>query len=138
MGAYINQADIETRFGTLLVAQWANFNPSTNPGTASPTRIAAAIASAEGQVNARLRNGPYTIPVSGTDGTIPIDIVDVAAELAGCWLFVTNNLHQTKEAQATMKLRYEAALKRLLDIRTGVMPLDAVRQAGGSNLPSTG
>lgn len=83
MGAYIEQEDIEARFGTANVLKWSNLDNTT--AEADEARIEVAIEVAEDHVENRFRGGRYAVPFESANG-LP-KVVDWMAKLAGIWLY---------------------------------------------------
>jgi hypothetical protein len=87
--SYCSQADIENLFGVENVAAWSNLdNQST---TADAARIAAAIAYAGAFLDDRFRNSRYAVPLVGLSDPL-VQVTDLAARLAGCWLYESRGL----------------------------------------------
>lgn len=84
MGTYIDQTDVENRFGATNVARWSQGSPDSVE--ADTTRIAAAITWAEGEINDAMRGGAYAVPLTATASGGLTKVEDWAATLAGCWL----------------------------------------------------
>lgn len=88
MGRYISQDDINNLFGSVNVAKWSNLNNQDDARSPDATRITAAITYAEDRVDDRLRGGPYAIPFASA----PTTIKDIAARLAGVWLYESRGI----------------------------------------------
>lgn len=80
-GQYIDQSDVEDRFGVSTVAQWSNLEEADNDVVES--RVQTAIDFAEEYVESKLRGGPYVVPFSGASRML----VDWCAVHAGVWLY---------------------------------------------------
>lgn len=80
--AYSVRADIETVYGKIEVAKWADLD---GDGVADDiaSRITNAITRADAQIDDTLRGGPYTVPFT----TVPQIIADISAKLAGVLLY---------------------------------------------------
>ena len=94
MANYITQSDIENLFGTDNVITWSNLDNTTT--TADSTRITAAINYAEQTVHNRFRNGPYSLPFSGTDGTL-YEVKHWCAVLAGAGLYNSRGVESEED-----------------------------------------
>lgn len=122
---YCVQADIETLYGAVNVAAWADADNVGNP-TVTAERIARAIEVAGASINAALRMGLYTLPLSA-----PYDVVlvDLCARLAGVWLYESRGIQDFDAATGTPyhKLTWHKTdAERTLDlIRRGSLRLDA-------------
>lgn len=125
MSTYCLQADIETYYGRNSVAQWADLN-SGGAQSEIDARIAAAIAAASDEINARMRGGPYTVPFSDDPDT-PATIRRVAVWLAGYDLYNPRGAQDfTAEGESVHRLSgdRDRALKAMAEIHAGVMELD--------------
>src|SRR5690554_5488534 len=95
---YSTRSDIEDLYGTVNVETWANIDngDTDNAGvqTVITARIARAIEYADGQINDRLRDTRYVVPVVKVGGGVPVGIVDIAARLAGAWLYKSRGFQQ--------------------------------------------
>lgn len=89
MADYIAQADIENVFGVDNVKIWSDLQGT---GTLDSTRIDAAIAYAEEELNNRFRNGKYELPFAPVTNVIKY----WAAAFAGLWLFDSRPLYKQK------------------------------------------
>ncbi len=83
---YAQQSDIEAVFGPSDVAAWTLFETGTPSGSADATRIAAALAYADGEVDGFFAGGPYVVPLVVASGGQPV-VAYWAAVIAGCWLY---------------------------------------------------
>ena len=92
--SYIARADIDNIFGTANVTAWSQLD-ATIQDTADSARIATAIAWAEEDVENRLRDGRYAIPLAGTSGTLPKCVVEWCAVKAGVWLYRSRGMTTT-------------------------------------------
>lgn len=90
MPNYITQSDIEASYGVENIAQWSNLD--NDDAQANVARITTAITYAEAYIDDKLRDGRYEIPITGT---IPSMVVDMAAKMAGVWLFNTRRPHRS-------------------------------------------
>ena len=134
---YITQTDIENCFGATNVAQWSSYNNTTNPPV-NLSRIAVAINYAEAFVNARMSMSPYAIPVQASDGSIPPEITDMCATLAGIWLWNSRALKQSSSNQQFMLMRKKDAHTMLMAIIAGSYPLNAVHRGQQTTTPVLG
>lgn len=134
LGMYIQRSDVENNYGATYVAEWSSYSEGNNP-TGNVNRINLAISWAEAQVNNKLGNSPYLVPIQGTSGSTPVDIVDMCSELAGFWLWRSRALKQSAPTQKAMMDRAKAVNIKLLQIINGTYPLDAIRNNGRTNTP---
>jgi hypothetical protein len=96
--SYCTQTDIENLFGIDNVACWSNLDNQTT--TADTGRIAAAIAYAGAVIDDRFRNSRYGVPLVGLSGPL-VQITDLAARLAGCWLYESRGMADSDGAVST-------------------------------------
>jgi phage gp36-like protein len=121
--SYAQQSDIEAVFGPTNVAAWTLFETGTPDGATNTVRIEAALAYADGEVDAFFAGGPYAVPLTVETGAQPV-VAYWAAVIAGCWLYGSragvsyvdyagNRFLALKAAvYANMQL-YKAGVKRL-------------------------
>ncbi len=120
---YAQQSDIEAIFGPSDVAAWTLFQTGTPGGPADGDRVAAALAYADGEVDAFFAGGPYAVPLAASSVAQPI-VAYWAGVIAGCWLYgsragvsyvdYAGNRYLALKASvyADMQL-YKAGIKRL-------------------------
>jgi len=84
--AYAQQSDIEAVFGPANVAAWTLYETGAPTGSADPTRVAAALAYADGEVDAFFAAGPYEVPLGVASDAQPV-VAYWAGVIAGCWLY---------------------------------------------------
>lgn len=87
MTDYCARADIENVFGITNAETWADLDNDGDAGKIT-ARIASACAWATREINDRLRASIYVTPlVEDEGGALPETVVDLAANLAGVWLY---------------------------------------------------
>lgn len=131
MANYIAQSNIEDVFGSVNVSKWADLDNDADAAKIA-ARIAKAIAWAENEIDDRLRGGPYILPiVKGTSPsmTVPLAIIDTAANLAGVWLYENRGVQdfdqETGMAHHRLEWNRARAERTLKEILAGVRVLDA-------------
>ena len=102
--AYIVRADIEAMFGTISVADWADLNGNENAAEIT-ARIDASILYAESNMNARLRDGRYIVPLTGHSDSTSL-IQSIAATYAGAWLYQSRGFGDTTTTTKLAQLVY--------------------------------
>lgn len=124
---YITRTDIEAVFDEANISQWADLGNS-GVTTTIDARIAKAILYAESRIDAFLRGGPYQIPVAKADGTIPYEIVDIAAKLAAVWLYeLRGNQDATEDGGDHRLAKHKKDAEQMLTAIKGcAVRLDAV------------
>ena len=90
--AYCNStSDVDNVFGRSNVDKWAllsTLDPASAGGMAEiVARRLLGVQYATSYIDDRLRDGPYALPLTKTDGTVPYTILQLAATLAGIWLY---------------------------------------------------
>jgi len=123
--SYATRSDLNEVFGKPNVDKWADLDNDGVSATIT-ARITKALAVADDEVNNRLRNGLYALPIVLSEGGTPVVIVDAAAKIAGCWLYTSRGLADTGDGEKSNpeKLRDEAR-DALAEIRGGNLILDA-------------
>ncbi len=121
---YCQRSDVEDVFGVVNVARWADLD-NDQDATKIANRINRAIVWATAEMEDRLRNGPYQVPLTGTSATV----VDLCAKLAGVWLYESRGTQDfnTETGQPYHRLQYarQYVETALAEIRAGKRRLDA-------------
>lgn len=129
---YCERGDIEDVFGIQNVAKWADLD-NNEDADAIDSRIARSIAYATARIDAALSGGVFRIPIANADATIPTLINDVAANLAGVWLYESRgvvDMDPEGRPQHRLKWARDNALAMLGQIQAGQLAFpDAVRVA---------
>lgn len=130
--AYTTRAAIETMFGKNNVEEWADLDGDGADATIL-ARINAAIAYADDEIESRLRNTLYLIPIATKAGATPAIIADVANRLAAVWLYETRGVMEldAETGKPIHKLYWHKldAEKKLNEILSGVRHLDSTMSA---------
>lgn len=93
--AYCTQSDIEQIFGVRNVATWSNLDNSST--SADGPRINAAIEYARTWLDDRFAGGRYQLPLTTDGSNVPSTIRDLAARLAGVWLYESRGMDEQDE-----------------------------------------
>ncbi len=100
-------------------------------------RIEQAIADAMADIDEKMLGGPYTVPIAKSDTTIPAGITNIAANLAGVWLYENRGTQDYDAEKRTAKHRLsfnkDQAYDRLNEYRASKRRLDAVVR--GTSIP---
>lgn len=124
--AYSTRVDVEEIFGIKNVAQWADLDNDRNE-TDIASRITKGIAVSDAFINNRFRRTRYRIPV--VCSTSPETLVDIAAKLAGVWLYENRGIRDVDPDSGNPKhalMWHKKEANRLLDqIISGAIELDA-------------
>jgi hypothetical protein len=121
--AYSTLSNIQRSFGARNVATWSD--PDRDGDTVTiAARQARAIVMADEEIDAVLRNGPYTpLPIVDIDGATPALINEISATLAGIWLYEINGISDVDPKSGQPVHRYQVKLnwarQTLADIRDG-------------------
>ncbi len=133
---YCVRADVESVFGHHNIQKWADIENHGN-GAHIGGRIARAIEAATAEIDDRLRGGPYLVPIA----TVPTTIRQLAARLAGVWLYESRGIEDFDEAtgRAIHRLAWhrEHVDRVLKEIMAGGRRLDAALASGvkGARVP---
>lgn len=128
--AYCTRSDIEDRYGVTNVARWADLD-NDQSSVKITARIARAIAVAEAHVDAVLRTSQFShaLPVAYGSSTTPVLVTDIAARLAGYWLYTargTKDYDSKGEAVNRLTLERREALEMLDAIASGKIKTEAL------------
>ena len=131
---YCTYADIESLFGPANISKWADLDNDQNDDTIA-ARIARAIIVASAQIDDRLRNGPYALPIIGDLPTI----VNLAAALAGVWLYESRGVQDFSPDSGfpVHRLRWhrEQSERTLRELLAGTLRIDAPMVGRGTTSP---
>ncbi len=83
--SYAQQSDIESIFGPDNVAAWSLYDTGSPSGSADPTRVAAALAYADAEINSFFADGPYQLPLNCSISASTVTYW--AGVIAGVWLY---------------------------------------------------
>ena len=120
--AYCAQSNIENLYGQDNVVKWSNLAGTTDAVDA--TRVAAAIAWADEQIDNRLRKTQYAIPFT----TVPLMVLTWSATLAGWWLYKARGQRDTNEWNK-MEGERKDVYEELGQVAAGAINLDAAKVA---------
>jgi hypothetical protein len=121
---YCVKSDIVDIFGVKNIEKWADIDNDSNAVTIA-ARIARAIDVASDDIDDQLRQSSHLIPISTPAGTTPTAIVDIAAKLAGVWIYEARGTEDSKGIHRLSSVKGEAHLT-LANIRTGKTRLNAL------------
>lgn len=126
---YCDQTDIEDIFGSDAVDKWLTVD-ATDGSSEKAARLARAIAYAGDRIDDVLRTTSYKVPAATSSAATPTTIENLAASLAGLWMFSIRG-HQDIEMREGLPIhRYYFLEKQVNEqlelIRTGKVKLDAV------------
>ena len=129
MSTYCTRSDIEAKFGPNNVSEWGDLN--NNDDAAEITaRITAAIAAASADIDDYLRGCPYRLPLANDAGDTPTTITDLAANVAGLWLYENRGVEDVsmRDGRPYHKLSFVTVRVRrtMKEIKDGTRRLDAV------------
>jgi hypothetical protein len=128
MSTYCAKTDIEQVFGPTNVSKWSDLDNDAD-ATKIANRITAAIAYASESIDDILRCTSYPIPVVTAADATPATVKDLAAKLAGIWLYEARGSQDFDRDSGQPYHRYawvrRDCYRTLEDIRTGRRKLDA-------------
>ncbi len=126
--AYASEAEIKQIFGSTNVDKWSDLDDDANASNMA-ARIAVAVLVADDQIDDAARGMPYRIPLANAAGSTPRTIINLAATIAGLWLYEargTNDYHpQTGVPSHRLAWKALEVRRTLRDIRTGIRKIDA-------------
>ena len=129
MSTYCALADINAAFGTENVTTWSDLDMDAD-ATKKTARVTAAIAFASDAIDDVVRTLNYTIPLANSSGSTPTTITNLAAILAGLWMYEargSQDFHpRTGEPRHRLAFRREYAERTLDNLRTGKINIDAL------------
>lgn len=121
---YATQTNLENLFGTEQVARWSQLDQSLT--TTDATRVAAAIAYADAQIDTALAGGPYTVPLAlGTTGNIIVSTW--SATLAAEWLAGNRGAREDEEGIPYVTEKADEVRAQIARVKGGAIRLDAAR-----------
>src|ERR1035438_3541340 len=82
--AYSTTTDLNNRWGAANIQSWSDL---AGAGVPDASRIAAAMAWADAQVDLHLIGGPYALPLVILDASTRLVVTNWSAVLAGHWLY---------------------------------------------------
>lgn len=128
MSTYCDEANMQEIFGPENTERWADLD-NDEDDTVIDARIARAIAVASAFIDDYMRGTPYVLPLATSAGVTPTSIEDLAAKLAGVWLYESRGVEDFgKAGQPLHKLTpvRMSVMRELKAIRAGVRKLDAM------------
>jgi len=127
MSTYCVQSDIENAFGVENVLQWSDIE---NTGSINATRITRCIAVASEKIDDTARVTDKAVPLQNESGTTSVSVVDLAATLAGLWLYEARGAQdynpQTGEVSHRFEFKRQRSEQMLADIRDQRIRIDAL------------
>ncbi len=127
MSTYATQAQVESIFGTDNIATWLDMD---NDGSEDTGRMTRSIAVASEMIDDVIRCTAYVVPLANASAAISPTISDLAATLAGLWLYESRgsqDFHpQTGVPNHRLAWKRTYADQTLELIRTGARKIDAL------------
>jgi phage gp36-like protein len=121
---YCTRMDMESMFGRDNISKWADMENTEDPQLGF-TRVSRSIVVATAEIDDSLRKGPYVLPFA----VPPTTIVNLAAALAGVWLYESRGIEDFDDATGRPIHRLSAhkdmALRILSDLRANTRTIDA-------------
>lgn len=105
---YCTKDDVIDVYGAVNVSAWADIDNDKNSAKID-ARIDRAIQWACDEIDSFLLNSIYQTPVSSADDTVPADIRNLAATLAGVWLYESRGVvdFSPETGQVVHKLQWQ-------------------------------
>lgn len=128
--AYATRQQLEARYGAANVRKWAEMDNGGN-ATDIATRITDALDAASAEVEAMLRGGPYTLPLT-TDPAVDPNIVRATCRLAADDLYMRRGVTDFDEdGNAIHRLsgERERSMDTLKNIKAGSLRIDSATTA---------
>lgn len=128
MSTYCTQSQIEDVFGIENVKQWSDLD---NSGATNKDRIERAIEVVSERIDDVVRITNYKIPLADEDAAISVSLSDLAATMAGIWLYEARGSQdfnpQTGEVAHRLEFKRQRAEQMLNDIRDQRIRLNALK-----------
>lgn len=123
--SYADRTDIDNVFGTDNVTTWADLNNSGDAGEVA-ARVAWALDLSYSRLNARLRGGPYVVPLSE-----PVDevVVNMQATMAGLLLHDSRGYDDSGKRRDPLGVHRKVLEADIRMVRAGHLRLDAEGEA---------
>ncbi len=126
--SYCNSSDIGQVFGNTNRDKWADLDDDANAVNMA-ARIAVAVLVADDEIDDSARCQHYRLPLANAAGSTPRTIINLAATIAGLWLYEargSNDFHpQTGVPSHRLAWKSLWVRRTLRDIRTGIRKIDA-------------
>lgn len=127
--SYCNKANVESVFGVTNIANWADLD-NDQDGVKIEARIDRAIVVVSAEIDDIIRCVNYQTPLENDSGSTPTTIENLAATLAGLWLYEARGVDDMDQNNQPMhRLRYMQiwARRTLREIAGGTRKLDALQ-----------
>lgn len=132
MSTYCTQANIESTFGVGNIAEWAKVDPDYTSAQVT-ARITRAIAVASEDIDDILRAAGIEIPAVDESGNTPTTIEQIAADLAGVWLYESRGISDmARDGSPNHRLSAfaERAHQRLAQIAARTRKINIISNTG--------
>lgn len=129
MSTYCARADIEAVFGPSNVLIWADLDEDADASNIT-ARITLAISVASEEIDDAVRLMHYTVPLADASQTTPVTITNLAATMAGIWLYEARGSQDFDEKTGApyhrLAFRLEWAKRFIEQLRTGDRKISAL------------
>lgn len=132
MSTYCTRSDIEATFGVQSVAKWATLQTGYTAEQIT-ARITQAIAVASEDIDDVLRFAGYEIPCVNSSGTTPTTVLQLAADLAGVWLYESRGVDDVDASgnpRHRLQYHYERAQQKLQRIAARTIKINTLSNTG--------
>lgn len=133
---YTSRSSLDSFWGSANIDKWADKN-NTEDADEISTAVDLAIATAEQEIHDQLRDGPYTLPLTGIGTNALKTAQHWATVLAGEYLYASRGL-PGKESKEGSHVRAEAKRVRhqMREVLAGIRRMDAVLSHSKATAPS--
>ena len=127
MSTYCDTDDIDQIFGTTNVTRWADLDCDANATKIANRKTQAIVVACE-EIDDYLRNTPYRIPAQTAAAATPASIAELAATLAGIWLYEARGAQDFQEGKPYHRYAFKRTWARrvLAEIADGTRKIDAI------------
>ena len=133
MGTYIDESDVDAVFAEANVDRWAD---QDGDKAADPGRIDLGITAGEGYFEARMRGGPYALPVACNDARSTQVVKDICAKFAAEHIYKARGLTDEDDEGKDKIIRLADEARRTVALLlAGSSRLDATLSHDGPTAP---
>lgn len=137
-GYYANDIDLYNVFGKQNITVWSDIiNTDPSNATLNLNTVQSALTYADGEINAFMLDGPYSIPLTLNPITQSV-MNNVAIYFAGGWLYQRRGILETDKEASKYEKMVKAGYSMLQKCKGGVVRLDAARRWPSPNAPVGG
>lgn len=135
MGTYATQADLVLRWSSVSVGKNSQTDPAVDSDTIDAAVVAAAIASSEAYVNARLRPSIYQVPLVALSADALLPVTDWTCDLAVAFLYKKRPQGFTTDMASLIEAKQLQANDGIDNVLHGSHSLDCALLASMTTAP---